>query len=342
MNTFSNPVERLKKGYLYDISCPRGSYYWPNARFVENLAKEIHFTVDDPRSAGGSRSIVIRKTLDFYDKVIPFPDYLIRFKEIEQPTSTEEILTKTEAQLLADGAVANRSDEAIVDSPNGTVESRSDEAIVDSPNGTVESRSNEAIVDSPNGTVESRSDEAIANRSDGAIVDSSNGTVESRSDGDVTDLSGGAIVDSPNGTVENRSNGAIAVETPVSDMDGYKSIYIPMKGGLLFTINRDNYGFSNNTNTVFYKSHEDKARKLLEEFEDEYNSEECNDLDYTVLLRVVGKIIRNPIALDKFCFKGQSFRRVFEDHFVYQQNKCITAESLIISMCMTLTMMKWH
>ena len=84
---------------------------------------------------------------------------------------------------------------------------------------------------------------------------------------------------------------------------------------------------------------------LVREFEKQLNSEECGNLDWQVLVDVVGKIIQNKEALAQMYEKYEDigFKQYYEQHFIQKRNQFTAASwDALSSFCATLTMCKWH
>ena len=84
---------------------------------------------------------------------------------------------------------------------------------------------------------------------------------------------------------------------------------------------------------------------LVKEFDKQLMSDECRSLEWQVLQDVLGKIIKNKLALEQMFEKYQDIRftKSYEQHFIQGINTfkqpCWNA---LASMCAELTMRKWH
>jgi hypothetical protein len=84
---------------------------------------------------------------------------------------------------------------------------------------------------------------------------------------------------------------------------------------------------------------------LVREFEKQLNSEECSNLDWQVLVDVVGKIIQNKEALAQMFEKYEDigFKQYYEQHFIEKKNHFTQPSwDTLSSFCATITMCKWH
>jgi len=84
---------------------------------------------------------------------------------------------------------------------------------------------------------------------------------------------------------------------------------------------------------------------LVREFEKQLNSEECSNLDWQVLVDVVGKIIQNKEALAQMFEKYEEigFKTYYEQHFIEKKNHFTQPSwDALSSFCATITMCKWH
>jgi hypothetical protein len=87
--------------------------------------------------------------------------------------------------------------------------------------------------------------------------------------------------------------------------------------------------------------------ELIQEFDKQLMSEECQSLKWQVLEEVTGKIIENPSALEQMFEKYMSidFKYYYNVHFVEKVN-IMKHPSFdghpLSSFCASLTMCKWH
>jgi len=85
---------------------------------------------------------------------------------------------------------------------------------------------------------------------------------------------------------------------------------------------------------------------LIKEFDKLIESEECNRLDYKVLLDVVGKIINHSGAFSQMCeLNTLGFKSVYEQHFIQKTNTFKHFSFYgkpLESMCLEFVMRKWH
>ena len=87
--------------------------------------------------------------------------------------------------------------------------------------------------------------------------------------------------------------------------------------------------------------------ELLQEFEKQLLSEECQGLEWQVLEEVTGKIIENPSALEQICKKnmGIDFKYYYDVHFVEKVNIMKHPSfdgNPLASFCACLTYRRWH
>ena len=85
---------------------------------------------------------------------------------------------------------------------------------------------------------------------------------------------------------------------------------------------------------------------LIKEFDKIIESEECQRLDYKVLLDVVGKIINHSGALAQMCeIDTLGFKSVYHQHFIQGINTFKHPSFYghpLDSMCLEFVMRKWH
>ena len=85
---------------------------------------------------------------------------------------------------------------------------------------------------------------------------------------------------------------------------------------------------------------------LVREFDKQLNSEECQSLEWKVLVDVVGKIIQNELALAQMFEKYEgdvSFKTYYKQHFIDKINTFkAPGWDALSSFCATVTMCKWH
>ena len=85
---------------------------------------------------------------------------------------------------------------------------------------------------------------------------------------------------------------------------------------------------------------------LIKEFDKLIESEECNRLDYKVLLDVVRKIINHSGAFSQMCeLNTLGFKSVYDQHFIQQINTFKHFSFYgkpLESMCAEFVMRKWH
>jgi hypothetical protein len=85
---------------------------------------------------------------------------------------------------------------------------------------------------------------------------------------------------------------------------------------------------------------------LVKEFDKQLNSEECQSLEWKVLVDVVGKIIQNESALAQMFEKYEddvSFKTYYKQHFIDNINTFkASGWDALSSFCATVTMCKWH
>ena len=85
---------------------------------------------------------------------------------------------------------------------------------------------------------------------------------------------------------------------------------------------------------------------LVKEFDKQLNSEECQGLEWKVLVDVVGKIIQNELALAQMFEKYEddvSFKTYYKQHFIDNINTFkAPGWDALSSFCATVTMCKWH
>ena len=85
---------------------------------------------------------------------------------------------------------------------------------------------------------------------------------------------------------------------------------------------------------------------LIKEFDKIIESEECQRLDYKVLLDVVGKIINHSGALAQMCeINTLGFKSVYHQHFIQGINTFKHPSFYghpLDSMCLEFVMRKWH
>jgi hypothetical protein len=84
---------------------------------------------------------------------------------------------------------------------------------------------------------------------------------------------------------------------------------------------------------------------LVKEFDTQLMSDECNKLNWQVLVDVVSKIIENEFAIAQIDkkYSNLNFRNCYENHFIKKINS-FTHHSWtpLTSMCAELTMRQWH
>jgi hypothetical protein len=85
--------------------------------------------------------------------------------------------------------------------------------------------------------------------------------------------------------------------------------------------------------------------ELIQEFDKQLMSEECQSLQWQVLQDVVSKIIENKAAFAQMLEKNNSFKESYEQHFIKKINTFKHSSfdgKPLASMCAELTMQKWH
>jgi predicted lipase len=85
--------------------------------------------------------------------------------------------------------------------------------------------------------------------------------------------------------------------------------------------------------------------ELIQEFDKQLLSEECQSLQWQVLQDVVSKIIENKAALTQMFEKNNTFKVSYEQHFVKKVNTFKHSSfdgKPLASMCAELTMCRWH
>ena len=86
-----------------------------------------------------------------------------------------------------------------------------------------------------------------------------------------------------------------------------------------------------------------RGDELIKEFDRLLETYACQNLKWSVLVDVVGKIINHSGALSQMCeINTLGFRNSYEQHFIEKRNTFILFESPLESMCAEFVMRKWH
>ena len=90
---------------------------------------------------------------------------------------------------------------------------------------------------------------------------------------------------------------------------------------------------------------QDELKLMVDEFNRLLFSDDCRSLKWHVLIDIVGKIIKNDVAINAVSKIHAGFKESYEQHFVKKINM-FTHPSFdnkpLWSMCATLTMQQWH
>lgn len=83
--------------------------------------------------------------------------------------------------------------------------------------------------------------------------------------------------------------------------------------------------------------------EMINEFNQLIESEECQRLNWNVLLPVVTKIIHNKQAIIKMCeLNPLGFKGVYEHHIIHKKKTFVRFDCEVSSMCAEFVMRKWH
>jgi hypothetical protein len=90
-----------------------------------------------------------------------------------------------------------------------------------------------------------------------------------------------------------------------------------------------------------------KPQLMYDEMIDEFNrvieSEECQRLNWNVLIPVVNKIIHCKPAIVKMCeLNTLGFKYVYEQHIIHKKKTFVRFDCEVSSMCAEFVMRKWH
>jgi hypothetical protein len=86
-----------------------------------------------------------------------------------------------------------------------------------------------------------------------------------------------------------------------------------------------------------------KGDDLIKKFDLLIETTECQRLEWSVLVDLVGKIIGHSGALSQMCeINTLGFKNSYEQHFIEKKNAFILFDSPLESMCAELVMKKWH
>ena len=83
--------------------------------------------------------------------------------------------------------------------------------------------------------------------------------------------------------------------------------------------------------------------EIINEFDRLIESEECQRLEWQVLMPVVNKIIQCKPAIKKMCeLNPLGFKEVYEQHIVHKKKTFVKFDCEVSSMCAEFVMRKWH
>ena len=83
--------------------------------------------------------------------------------------------------------------------------------------------------------------------------------------------------------------------------------------------------------------------EMINEFDRLIESEECQRLEWQVLMPVVNKIIQCKPAIKKMCeLNPLGFKKVYEQHIVHKNKTFVRFDCEVSSMCAEFVMRKWH
>lgn len=83
--------------------------------------------------------------------------------------------------------------------------------------------------------------------------------------------------------------------------------------------------------------------EMINEFHRLIESEECQRLNWEVLMPVVTKIIHNKDAVTKMCeLNTLGFKDIYQQHIIYKMKTFARFECEVSSMCAEFVMRKWH
>ena len=83
--------------------------------------------------------------------------------------------------------------------------------------------------------------------------------------------------------------------------------------------------------------------EMINEFDRLIESEECQRLEWQVLMPVVNKIIQCKPAIKKMCeLNPLGFKEVYEQHIVHKNKTFVRFDCEVSSMCAEFVMRKWH
>ena len=83
--------------------------------------------------------------------------------------------------------------------------------------------------------------------------------------------------------------------------------------------------------------------EMINEFDRLIESEECQRLEWQVLMPVVNKIIQCKPAIKKMCeLNTLGFKEVYEQHIVHKNKTFVRFDCNVSSMCAEFVMRKWH
>ena len=83
--------------------------------------------------------------------------------------------------------------------------------------------------------------------------------------------------------------------------------------------------------------------EMIHEFDRIIESEECQRLNWRVLVPVVTKIIHCNPAITKMCeLNTLGFKNVYEQHIIHKKKTFVLFDCEVSSMCAEFVMRKWH
>lgn len=93
----------------------------------------------------------------------------------------------------------------------------------------------------------------------------------------------------------------------------------------------------------YIKPQLEEGDKMIRQFHELIESEECQHLKYECLIETVTKIIQNESALAKMRkLDSNGFNSIYIQHFIKKQNTFTLVDDPYTSMCMEFVMRKWH
>jgi hypothetical protein len=93
----------------------------------------------------------------------------------------------------------------------------------------------------------------------------------------------------------------------------------------------------------YIKPQLEEGDKMIRQFHELIESEECQHLKYECLIEPVTKIIQNESALAKMRkLDSNGFNSIYIQHFIQKRNTFTLVDDPYTSMCMEFVMRKWH